>query len=343
MAELLVEAKVTGLEEVKKLEKAVTGLEKEVSDLGSEATYTKKEIRGFEKEVSALEKTTTKTTSGISKLSGIISGAFLAAMTAVSAVGIKNVNMLREMDGNTKNLSFSITQLIKSFSSLTASILENTRIYDGLNAIVELASASLDKLTVALGGNTLGLSANEQKAGELASQILRLTELHGADNAQVIELTKQYKSLNEQIVLAYEVNVLGISAKDKLVAKQKEENEEIRKSNEAYEKANKIADDFVNKVNAETEAIIAKSQALQEQTQQTERATEATERATEATEKAIKANQTFSSSAGTQSGAESYAQHALGINFVGANDNSERYLREIAEATRDTNDSVRGY
>ncbi|MCD6526605.1 MAG: hypothetical protein J7K75_06420 [Desulfuromonas sp.] len=304
MAELKIEARVTGLDEVKQLDKAIDDLE--VTTKKSNAA-----VIGW--------------TVGLAALA--------TAVGTVTKAGHEYLTNLEDINNTIVTTTELENALSTSFGMASASILEQTGLWDAYREVLVSASNALD---VVAGKEAIMRQARvESMAMEKEYQAML------KENAKwkAAEHTKELVRIKKED----DANVRHQQLLSSLEEKARQETESTAKQkHDAYEAELQANDAWIDATNAAIDKEIEHSQAIQDNTGHTEANTQATNDNSQATEKNTE-SKTFSSSGEMISGAESYAQHALGYNMSMPTSPSDRYLREIAESTRDTNDAVRGY
>ena len=309
MAELIIDAKVTGLNEVKQLDKAV-------DDLGVSTKRSNASLVGW--------------------TAGLTATAY--AFSKVAEAGHEYLTNLEDINNVIVTTTELENSLSTSFGMMSASILEQTGLWDAYRESLVMATNALDALA--------GAEAIRAKA---KADHEAMEKEHQAD----------LKTRHEEKMKFLEDEAKAGIASLKLQQRADREYEEAQKKQrdlveatakakaEAYEAELKALDDAIDAINAETEAQIANSQA-------TEDNTEATEENTTATEANTKASQANASANGYSSTVDAYTQlqldhqYATSMQMQGYDMTAElarqnQLLADLYEVNRDTNEQIGGY
>jgi len=267
---------------------------------------------------------------------------FIAAGVAIEAVVSAGHEYLTNLE-ETENKIVTTTELqdalTTSFGMMSASILEQTGLWDAYRESLIMASNALD---VVAGKEAI---VRQAKAESMAME---------AEYQEMLDENAKWKEAESKKELARiktedDANVRHQKLISDLEEKARAEREISNKQKlDAYELELKVSDEWVDAVNAETNAQIEATQAVDNSTESIDDNTDSKKENTKAAKAATKANEQFQSSAEMISGAEAYAKYATGTSFVKATDrptstSTDRVLREIAQSTRDTNNALRGY
>ncbi len=303
MAELLISAKVEGLNEVKQLDKAVDDLE--VSTKRSNASL-------------------------VGWTAGLTATAY--AFSKVAEAGHEYLTNMEDIQNVIVTTTELETSLSTSFGMMSASILEQTGLWDAYRESLVMASNALDviagKEAIIRQAKAESISM-EKEYQEMLKENAKWKEAESKKELARLKRESDANVRHQKLLSAFE-------------AKARSERESTAKAkHDAYEAELQALDAWIDATNAAIDKEIEHSQAIQENTGYVDDNTRATDGNTSATDNNTKVKETFSSSAPMISGAESYATHAMGYNM--SMPTNDRYLRQIAESSRDTNDYVRGY
>ena len=267
-------------------------------------------------------------------------------------------NALDELNGTTSSLADRQEDLSTSFGQLSASILNTADANSWYNQTLKALDGAMLHITSFITDKSIPALVAEQEAVQKATEAKKKLKEETEANTKALEAEAKAYEQAQRALSYYNAQ------QQKKVDAHKEEIEVLHELIYIYEEQGRNTDELIDKLEKLEEVdVLAKqtirekaeaiaeatlkteenTQAVEENTQATQSNTSATEANTNATEANNEAKVTYTGTGATVTGAEAYATYALGFNMSQPTSEMERYLREIAESTRDTNDAVRGY
>ena len=266
-----------------------------------------------------------------------IAGSVVGAFGRIWDAGNAWQEKLNDLNNTTEDFAYKSTDVNNALGQTSHSLVKAITDTDLYKNAVDLLTETLDGWTSIITGKTI------EAVGRQRDAVQEATEKTEANTKAIRENVKALREQEKAIRDNIKHQLILTRWEEKALKDREAQALALAKEKQAYEDKLKALDASIDAINAETDAQIANSQAKGEAVEVTEDLTQSLNEQADATNKVNTENMTFSSTGETQSGAQSYAQYALGMNLQQPTSDMERYLREIAESSRDTNDAVRGY